>query len=221
MNNLLRHTLATITLLTFCACSPSSPNTSGQASTVNSSSPPSSLPNQAIQQAALQQGREIATEVGKSLSSVLLVAIQEGGPTNAIPLCSVQAVPLTASLANKHGVSIRRVSHRPRNPANQANQTEIQLIEKYQTQKTAIEPLLPMLQPSVNGGLTFYAPITIATNLCLNCHGIPGETLAPGVAEAVAKLYAEDQATGFRLGDLRGLWRIDLPSSFIANLSLP
>lgn len=211
----IRHTLlGVVTAIAFSACSPSSHDHHSQ-----SPSPSPAPPSEDTRQAATQHGKEIAAEVGKSLSTVLLAAIQEGGPTNAIPLCSVQAAPLTASLATKHGVNIRRVSHRPRNPANRASDSEIQLIQQYQEQKGAAQPLQPLVQTAANGGLTFYAPIAIATNLCLNCHGIPGDTLTPETANAIAKLYPEDQATGFQLGDLRGLWRIDFPPSFIANLS--
>ncbi|MFM1942137.1 MAG: hypothetical protein RI897_1119 [Verrucomicrobiota bacterium] len=206
--------LGVTTLLAFSACSPSSHDDHGQ------SAAPSPAPlTEATRIAATQHGREIAAEVGKSLSSVLLAAIQEGGPTNAIPLCSVQAAPLTASLAMKHGVTIRRVSHRPRNAANRASDSETQIIQQYQEQKAAAQPLQPLLQTAADGGLTFYAPIAIATNLCLNCHGIPGDTLAPETGDALAKLYPQDQATGFKLGDLRGLWRIDFPHAFVNNLS--
>lgn len=211
--------LGTLTLLTLTACSPAAPESPTAGTAKGNPAPTPATPDSEAQQAALLKGKEITAEVGKSLSSVLLAAIQEGGPTNAIPLCSVQAVPLTSNLANKHGVSIRRVSHRARNPANRASESEIQIIRKYQDQKDAGSPLQPMIQPGANGSLTFYAPIAIATNLCLNCHGVPGDTLVPGIAEAVAKLYAEDQATGFQLGDLRGLWRVDFPPAFIAKLS--
>jgi hypothetical protein len=37
--------------------------------------------------------------------------------------------------------------------------------------------------------------------VCLACHG---ETIAPPIAAKINELYPQDQATGFREGDLRG-----------------
>ena len=39
---------------------------------------------------------------------------------------------------------------------------------------------------------------------CLMCHG-PKDSIAPDVAQAITAKYPADLATGFRLGDLRGL----------------
>ena len=38
-------------------------------------------------------------------------------------------------------------------------------------------------------------------SFCLQCHGVE---LAPGVSEALARLYPDDLGTGFREGDIRG-----------------
>ena len=46
--------------------------------------------------------------------------------------------------------------------------------------------------------------------LCLTCHG---ETLAPELAAAIAREYPNDQATGFKLGELRGAFRVVWPAS--------
>jgi hypothetical protein len=127
----------------------------------------------------------------------------------------VQAIPLTASLAQANNVQLRRVSHRPRNPVNQANEAELALIERYRSALSGNQPLQPTVLASAGGAVTFYAPIVITTNLCLNCHGIAAETLSPEVVPILSRLYPADQATGFLLGDLRGLWRIDFPPELL------
>ena len=43
---------------------------------------------------------------------------------------------------------------------------------------------------------------------CLQCHGTPNQDIAPETLAAIQKLYPDDKATGFKLGDLRGLWRV-------------
>jgi hypothetical protein len=59
------------------------------------------------------------------------------------------------------------------------------------------------------GMVRFYSAIVITNPLCLNCHGTPGLELLPANHAFIRRLYPEDEAIGFRLGDLRGLWRID------------
>jgi hypothetical protein len=50
--------------------------------------------------------------------------------------------------------------------------------------------------------LRYMRPLMVAP-LCLNCHG-PKETIKPEVRKVLSDRYPEDQATGFRDGDLRG-----------------
>lgn len=184
------------------------------------SSPTASSDNSAVPPTlegdALRRGREIVAEAGTTLSSVLLEAMRNGGPTNALPLCSVQALPLTTSLAQANQVELRRVSHRPRNLANRATPQEIDLIRQYESALAARQPVQPAVQSNVAGTLTFYAPIVIKTNACLNCHGVPGDTLHPEIVPLLEKLYPADEATGFALGDVRGLWRVDFPLRSLA-----
>ena len=61
------------------------------------------------------------------------------------------------------------------------------------------------------GQVSFFAPIILSNELCLKCHGEPGKDIAPEHAALIDELYTEDQAKGFRLGQLRGAWRVDIP----------
>lgn len=65
---------------------------------------------------------------------------------------------------------------------------------------------------SPEGSVHFYAPILLAAPVCLQCHGRPEKDIAPATMAAIKKLYPEDKATGFQLGDLRGLWRVTFPA---------
>jgi hypothetical protein len=49
-----------------------------------------------------------------------------------------------------------------------------------------------------------YARPILVQERCLTCHG-DRERLAPGVRELLAARYPLDQATGYRVGDLRGM----------------
>jgi len=44
--------------------------------------------------------------------------------------------------------------------------------------------------------------------LCLVC---PGETIAPDLAAAIEEAYQDDQARGFSIGDIRGVFTLSKP----------
>lgn len=45
--------------------------------------------------------------------------------------------------------------------------------------------------------------------LCLTCHGA---SLAPELQSRIDELYPDDRATGFEVGDLRGVFWVEYPS---------
>lgn len=160
----------------------------------------------------------IARDAFQTLSSQLMAALGRGGPTNAIPFCSTRALDLTASVGRTNGVVLRRVTHAPRNPANAATDEERTLIPTFQTRldetrREGQPPAAPepVLRTNATGVVTWYSPIVLSNPLCLQCHGDPSREIAPATHESIRRLYPRDQATGFKLGDVRGLWRIDFP----------
>ena len=50
--------------------------------------------------------------------------------------------------------------------------------------------------------------IFIERPVCLSCHGPPG-SLDPEVTTALKNLYPQDEATGYRMGDLRGAFVVE------------
>jgi len=59
---------------------------------------------------------------------------------------------------------------------------------------------------ALGDGRTGYAEPIIVQPMCLTCHG---SELDAGVAEQIAELYPEDQATGFSAGDFRGVFWVE------------
>jgi hypothetical protein len=158
--------------------------------------------------ALLARGRAISVQAFGLLSSNLLAVIQQSGVSNALPFCSAVAMPLTSMVANTNDVSLRRVSHRPRNPVNRASPRELELIEGYRsTLAGGGKPRAVLVTNDTT--ITFYAPIVITNQLCLQCHGKPGEEILPENLNLIRNLYPADEGTGFGLGEVRGLWRID------------
>ena len=163
--------------------------------------------------AVIQEGRAIVQSTFGTLSSNLSGALNEGGVSHALEFCNIEAMPLTDSLSTHYGIEIRRASHRPRNPQNQADSLELASIKAYINQLEENGELKPFVY-SRRGQILFHATIRIAGDLCLNCHGDPGTDIAQTDLEVIRNLYPEDEATGFELGELRGIWSIGFPESY-------
>jgi hypothetical protein len=70
---------------------------------------------------------------------------------------------------------------------------------------------VPVKVVSTHDQWTVIAPIPTQP-LCLTCHGDPA-TFSPELKEALAVHYPNDQATGFKAGDLRGVFWAEVPKS--------
>lgn len=161
---------------------------------------------------AIERGRAIAAKTQKVLGTRLMRAVGEGGFTNALEVCSVEALLLARGVATDNGVEIGRVSHKARNPADQATPDEMELIRSFQTALDRNRrPPKPVVRAADTMTVRFYAPILVDNPLCLNCHGTVGSDIQPATLATIRRLYPDDDATGFKYGDLRGMWRIDFP----------
>ena len=162
---------------------------------------------------ATERGKAIVAETFGLLSTNLQSALASGGVSNALPFCSLAASPLTASMAQKHGVSLRRFTHKPRNPSGMADTVELGFLEHFRKGLAFTNTIPPMVASVEPGVVTFFAPIVLNNPMCLNCHGEPDKDIKPENLAIIRRLYPQDQATGFQLGELRGAWRIDFPAN--------
>ena len=152
-------------------------------------------------------GDKIVTETFSVFSGHLKTALEEGGVRSAVQYCSIKAIPLTDSLAREYGVSIRRVSDKYRNPDNKPNEIESDVLESFKIQMKDQQVIAPVIKEIDNYHIAYFAPIIMLPQ-CLQCHGKLGETLKRDDYSYLIGLYPEDQAIGYKTGDLRGLWSI-------------
>jgi hypothetical protein len=200
MNNALVYALLVLVVAGLWRCK------SGQKSNTNNST--REKPVQAsVADTLKKRGELISRSSGKALIKQLQKAIGKGGIDYATTFCSEKAMPLTDSLSAVHNAQISRVSHRNRNPANEADSLEKRLINKYQHKLSHDDRMQPRLvvrdeQP------VYYHPIKIKSGLCLNCHGTKGKMLAKSTFNKIRTEYPNGEAIGFEIGDLRGLWKV-------------
>jgi hypothetical protein len=111
--------------------------------------------------------------------------------------------PELAREAGSERAEVGRTSHRLRNPANAPRPWVEPLLAAWVADPKAASPRALQL-PS--GAIGYAEPIFTA-KMCLACHG---ESLEPAVAAKLAAAYPSDRATGFREGDLRGAFWVEL-----------
>ncbi len=155
----------------------------------------------------IDKGKQITQATFAELSGQLSQAIEEGGVPNAIKYCNVVAYPLVDSLSQVHDAVIRRTSLKVRNPKDAPTEAEKVMLQTYHERAGAGEEPKPHVKQLEEGRIAFYAPIKIQP-LCLNCHGKVGKDVKQEHYDLIKQLYPEDEATGYELGELRGMWSI-------------
>ena len=154
----------------------------------------------------MEKGKMYAQSTQKVLGKNLMSNIQKNGVVAAVEFCNEKAYSLTDSMAIIHNAKIRRVTDKPRNLENQANEKELEYIEYFKSKinnKEFYEPILT----TENGITNFYSPI-ITNTMCLNCHGTPISNIDPKVMQIINDKYPYDKAIGYKENDVRGLWSI-------------
>lgn len=151
-------------------------------------------------------GKALVQTATQTLVAKLTAQLNAGGPVAAIGYCKVNALTLLDSVAQGqeqlHNLSIRRVSERYRNPADQPDTAEASALRQLSQSGK------PFLQSDGDGNLHYYAPIVLKMELCLQCHGKPDSDIAPATHAALQAAYPHDKATGYQLGDFRGMWHL-------------
>ncbi|KAF0128903.1 MAG: hypothetical protein FD155_2914 [Bacteroidetes bacterium] len=154
-----------------------------------------------------QKGRVVTKSSFQALSSALLSAIESEGVPHALQFCNIKAIPLTDSLANAYQVDVSRVSIKNRNDVNKADSLDLVFLELMQQNLILHKKTSDTIVMIADGALTYMSPIIIAPP-CLQCHGIPEVDIKLENLQLISTLYPNDKATGYQLGELRGMWKI-------------
>jgi len=155
-----------------------------------------------VQHAQLDRAMAAKDELAKTLMGELKAELEIGGPSGAVAVCRDMAPMISEHVADNHGLSIGRTSHRLRNSGNSAP-------EWFEPAASEMVDAAWFAQGPA-GELGVVLPIRLAAP-CLACHGAT-EALDEDVRSALAESYPDDQATGFAEGDLRGWFWIEVPA---------
>jgi len=151
-----------------------------------------------------------ASEAVAKMRGQLLAALTkalEQGPVAAIDACRIEAPRIAEGVAGATGISVGRTSHRLRNPRNAPEPWMLPLLEEFRAGTPQ-----PGAWRSVDlgpRGTGYVEPIYLQP-LCATCHG---DAVEASLLEHIRGLYPDDEAVGFRVGDLRGLfWAVVPPA---------
>lgn len=155
----------------------------------------------------ISKGKRITGLGFKSLTRELIKALKDGGVQHAVGYCHLQAGSITDSLSKVYSAKISRVSDKFRNPVNKAGELDLTVIKAYRQQMEEGLDLQPHLEVTANE-IIYYSPIILLNPVCLQCHGEPGKTMEQASYDFIKSQYPDDLAVSYKLGDLRGVWRI-------------
>lgn len=160
-------------------------------------------------QASIDEGKGIIKAFMGDLKGELQKGMQAGGPVNAIQACNTMAPHLAKTHSEKSGWQVARTSLKPRNPENAPDAWERAVLREFEKRKADGEDPLRLLKAEVveeQGRKVFRMMKAIPTaEICTKCHGAE---IAVPVAEKLDELYPQDQARGFKVGDLRGAFSL-------------
>ena len=162
-----------------------------------------------------QIGKKSSMKLVKALGSNMKQHMKKGGPMDALTFCSTEAYSLTESVNKKlpKGITVKRTSSKVRSEANKPQDDEMQVIKLFESMKNSHVVLPPhLIQKISKNHYKYYKPLTINKPICLKCHGNleKNDTLA----KAINEKYPTDKATGYKMGDVRGVIVVDIEQKF-------
>ncbi len=170
------------------------------------SAPPETKPV-ASDEELLAKAAEVAiSQFSSQLQTSLKVALSEGGPVNALGVCNVVAPDIQMAHV-RDGWFIERVTDRPRNRNSQADSLQLVVLGRFAA-SDSLASVTEWDHPQERQKFRYFKPIRVA-DICLNCHGDAGK-LDANVKAKLAELYPNDKAVGYKVGELRGMFAVEI-----------
>ncbi len=155
-----------------------------------------------------EEGLQAAMATKAALGSVLIPTVTQKGTVAALEFCNIKAIPLTDSMSVDQNKVLYRVSDKPRNPENLANEMELEYIASAKENIALGEMVTPTVY-AIGDRVIGYYPI-ITNQFCLQCHGNAGEEISEETLAAIQRIYPQDKATGYSEGEIRGIFVVEM-----------
>lgn len=158
---------------------------------------------------AIAKGSAASAALLQKLGGEVKKNMEASGPVKTVEFCSLHALSMTDQIAGESGTQIKRLTLKERNPVNAAEGDEKALLQKWEEMvKNGQNLPSHELKKAKNGKIVYYKPLLINNEACLKCHGnIAADT---PLDKAIKSTYPEDKATGYKMGDLRGMIKVEI-----------
>ena len=158
--------------------------------------------------------RVVIEALSEDLQAELKGAMKASGPVAAIEVCSEKAPAIARQHEEDKGWEVGRTSLKFRNPDNAPDAWELTVLQSFEARKAGGEDPAQIDHAAYvvqDGKRVFrYMKAIPTAEICLSCHG--GTDVKPEVAAKLAEFYPDDQARGFKAGDIRGAFTIVQPA---------
>jgi hypothetical protein len=138
-------------------------------------------------------------------------------------VCQTIAPGLAEEAGEARGLKVGRTGLRVRNPANAPDDWERRVLEDFAakieagTDVAKLEHAETVIDAVGVATFRYMKAIPMAAEPCLTCHGAP----EPALKAEILRLYPQDQATGFKPGELRGAFTVTAPAAGPAPAPVP
>ena len=161
-----------------------------------------------VPRTALDEARQATSELQAGMRGELVKALEASGPLRAIVVCKYATPEIASAVSRKFGARVTRVSLKPRNPAlGWGDPWEQKVLMDFDARVArgekadGLEHAEVVQEPS--GRYMRYMRALPMQPACMHCHGT-SDQLSEAVRQQLAHDYPHDQATGLKLGQVRG-----------------
>jgi hypothetical protein len=156
----------------------------------------------------IKRGDRVLGSLQYALTQELSRELVRGGPAHAISVCHLEAAAAAQKVARAEGIASGRTSHLLRSPINTPRPWAAPVVAQFAGKPAAgVETYVVDLGNRVG----MLRPIPHRAE-CSGCHG-PEERLGQAIRQELKERYPADKATGFKEGDLRGWFWVEVPKS--------
>jgi hypothetical protein len=155
---------------------------------------------------AIERADAIITAQHSALLRQLTRVMSEGGAALAIQTCHLEATSNAMWVERRQGYAIGRTSDRLRSPTNAPKAWALPIVRARAGQQ--IQPDEGYVA-DLGNRLGILRPIAMRP-ACESCHGQP-EKIPAAVLTVLRDRYPKDRAVGFKPGEIRGWYWIELP----------
>lgn len=169
----------------------------------------SSLANAASEKQMINDSKLAIKRFSSVLKHTLKREMNKGSVVNAITACHSGADAINRQLIAQSGWKITRTSLKFRNPKNAPDAWEKQVLlnfEKNISKGARVKQLQysEIIKQGKHSVFRYMQAIPVSGK-CLSCHG---EKISSSVQAKLKQLYPQDNATGYKVGDIRGAFSI-------------